>query len=244
MTPNEAPLRVLIVDDEDLARQRARRLLDRIAGNEIIGEAADGRAALETIEAEQPDVVLLDIQMPGVDGLRILEALDDPPAIIFSTAHEHHAVRAFELEAVDYLLKPYSAERLAKALDRVWRQFAAPLPREEETPSKPRIPAEDGLTMLFLETEQLACARIDEGVVFLLTTDGEKLIYAKTLNDLERLLPAGRFFRANRQAILNVKAIESATPGENGALEVRLSGRHREAVSRRRARHLKTRLGL
>ncbi|MCC7391964.1 response regulator [Candidatus Sumerlaeota bacterium] len=117
-------IRLLIVDDEPLARERARRLLDRAQDIDIVGECANGTEAFAAIEKLQPDVVLLDINMPGLDGLRLVEALDDPPAIIFATAHDHHAVQAFELEAADYLLKPFSAERLKRALDRVRQQFA------------------------------------------------------------------------------------------------------------------------
>ncbi len=266
---------VLIVDDEPLARARARRMLERLDDIQIAGEASSGREAIEMIEREQPDVVLLDIQMPGIDGLRVLEALDDPPAVIFSTAFEHHAVRAFELDAVDYLLKPYSTERLDKALDRVRRQFggraqssappaaaAAPQPgaptaagaeaevgvagrrggnaSAEPPPAESKIPAENGLRIELVAPRRIAAARIEEGVVFLLLTSGERLIYAKSLNELEERLPAQRFFRASRQAIVNTDAIESFEPCEGGGLRLQLAGGFREMTTRRRARHLRS----
>lgn len=231
---------ILIVDDEPLARDRARRLLEKIGDVEIIGEATCGREALELIESLQPDVVLMDIQMPDIDGMRVLEALDDPPAVIFSTAYEHHAVRAFELDAVDYLLKPYSAERLSRALDRVRRQFA--LVDEPATVEPHRISVEDGLTVQLLSLDEISGARIEEGVVFVLRRDGERVVYANSLNDLEEELEAGTFFRASRQAIINVKAIDSYTPLDGGGLEVRLAGGFRQNVSRRRARALRTQL--
>lgn len=238
-------LRVLIVDDEPLARERARRLLDRLDGIEIIGEAATGGEALKRIERDQPDVVLLDIQMPDLDGMRVLEALDDPPAVIFSTAYEHHAVRAFELDAVDYLLKPYSAERLARALDRARRQISLSAPAtppadaEDAAPGPLRIPAENGRRTELLPVDHLSAARIEEGVVFLLRDDGERLIYAESLNDLEESLASSRCLRINRQTLVNLDAVEAVEPHRSGGLLLHLRGGHKEVVSRRRTRHVK-----
>ncbi len=231
------PLRMILVDDEPLARERARRLVQKIGGIEIVAEAWDGRMGLEMIERHQPDVVLLDVNMPEVDGLRMLEALDDPPAVVFSTAHEQYAVRAFELEAVDYLLKPYSAERLAKALERVRRQFGLASSPVETEPR--RIPAENGGDTELIDPNRLVCARIESGVVLLLRDDGERLCFEGTLGDLEALLPSGSFLRANRQAIVNISAIEALSPTDEGGLELRLRGGTSETVSRRRARHFR-----
>ena len=237
-----APLRVLIVDDEPLARARARRLLGKIGDVEVVGEAANGREALDLVESLQPDLVLLDIQMPGLDGLRVLEALDDPPAIVFSTAHEEFAVRAFELEAVDYLLKPYSAERLGRAIERV-RRLLSGSGASREGPTQPvRIPALDGLTTDLVPAERVLVFEILEGVVFLLRDDGERLVCEQTLNELEQALPADTFFRINRQAIVNLARIESYKPAKDGGLLVRLPGGHTQLASRRRAPHLRARL--
>ena len=112
------PMRVLIVDDEPPARERLRRLLSGIEGVELIGEAEGGVQAVEMIEGEKPDLVLLDIQMPGLDGFGVIEALEDPPPVIFVTAYDEYAIRAFEVNALDYLLKPFSRERLEKAIRR------------------------------------------------------------------------------------------------------------------------------
>lgn len=228
-------IRLVLVDDEPLARERARRLLKSAADIEIVGEAANGREGLALVEREQPDVILLDINMPEVDGLRMLEALDDPPAVIFSTAYEHHAVRAFELDAVDYLLKPYSAERLQRALDRVRRQFAS---RQVESvaPEDHRIRAENGRDIELVDPERISAARIEEGVVFLLRDDGERLVFAGTLQELEEALPPNAFLRASRKALVNPRAVESYRATDEGGLALRLRGGHSETVSRRRAR--------
>lgn len=123
-------MRLLIVDDETLARSRLRGLVEQLDGWEVAGEAVNGRDALALIERERPDVVLLDIRMPGMDGLeaaRHMAQLEDPPAVIFTTAYGDHALAAFEAEAVDYLLKPIRRERLAQALDRARRPTRAVL---------------------------------------------------------------------------------------------------------------------
>ncbi|MGD9099727.1 MAG: response regulator, partial [Anaerolineae bacterium] len=108
-------MRTLIVDDESPARERLRRLLSSIEGVELVGEADSGLRAVEMIEREKPDLVLLDIQMPGLDGFEVIETLHDPPSVIFVTAYDEYAIRAFEVNALDYLLKPFSRTRLEKA---------------------------------------------------------------------------------------------------------------------------------
>src|SRR5260221_3293857 len=119
-------LRVLIVDDESLARARVRRMLGEIGGATVAGEAASAAEARRLIAATRPDLVLLDIQMPGEDGFALLEGLDPRPAVVFVTAFDHHAVRAFEANAVDYLLKPFRRERLAESLERARQQLERP----------------------------------------------------------------------------------------------------------------------
>jgi DNA-binding LytR/AlgR family response regulator len=241
MSSKAVLIRALIVDDEPPARERLRRLVERVGGVEIIGEAGNGRAALEMIERLQPDVVLLDINMPELDGIRTLEALDDPPAVIFTTAYEHHAVRAFELEAVDYLLKPFSAERLGKALDRARRHCVA---EDSASGAKPvRIPAENGRETELLTCEQIDAARIEEGVVFLLREDGERLCFAGTLQDLEEMLPKGSFLRASRQSLVRIGAITGFAANAEGGLQLRLRCGEEETVSRRRARFFRAALG-
>ena len=242
MTPETPLLRVVIADDEPPARDRLCRLLAMAGGTECVGVAADGMEALALIQREQPDVAILDIHMPGIDGIRVVEALDDPPAIIFSTAHEEHAVRAFDLDVIDYLLKPYSAERLRRALDRV-RRLLLPTDENAGRNTEPvRIRALDGLSTVFVAAEEVDSFRIEEGVVFLLREDGERLVCEETLREIEACLPSRMFFRASRQGIVNLHAIRSHTPHAEGGLSVRLRSGIEEVVSRRRARLIRARL--
>ncbi|MEO2168049.1 MAG: response regulator, partial [bacterium] len=112
-------IRTVIVDDEKLARERVKGFLAKLKDIELVGEADDGRSALQVIEAQQPDLIFLDVQMPGQDGFSVVKALKDPPHVIFATAFDEYAIKAFEVEALDYLLKPFSKGRLVDAIDRV-----------------------------------------------------------------------------------------------------------------------------
>lgn len=237
-------LHVLIVEDEAPARDRLRRLLERVGGTHVLGEAANGQEALQLLEELQPDVLLVDINMPGVDGLRLVEALDDPPAVIFTTAYEHHALRAFELQATDYLLKPFSAERLERALDRARRLVVA---RRGESahasPAPKRIAVEDGRSKLLLSPDDIALARIEESVVFIFPRTGDRLIYAGTLQHLtEELESAPGFLQASRQSIVNLHAVQRLTTLRDGRLELAMEGGAFEQVSRRRARFFRAAL--
>src|SRR5690349_23954982 len=149
-----APLRVLIVDDEPLARARARRLLDDVGGAEIVGEAGSVPEARTLVASSQPQLLLLDVQMHDSDGFALLSSLPEPkPLVIFTTAFDHYAVRAFEANAVDYLLKPFRAERLAEALDRARRDLARP----DETAAR--------LTALLDEVSRTRTASLDRFTV-------------------------------------------------------------------------------
>ena len=123
---DSAPLRVIIVDDEPLARARVRRLLKDVAGAAVVAEAGSAAEARKAIAETRPDLLLLDVQMPGEDGFALLKSLEPRPAVVFVTAFDHYAVRAFEENAVDYLLKPFRAERLAEAIDRARHDLARP----------------------------------------------------------------------------------------------------------------------
>ena len=159
-------MRTLIVDDEAPARERLKRYLSTFEGVEVVGEASDGVQAVEMIEAQSPDLVLLDIQMPGLDGFGVVEALKDPPAIVFVTAYDQYAIRAFEVHALDYLLKPYSDERFEAALEHarklIAQQNAQPvadqlddLLRDREGARLERIVLKSGGRVRFLDVNEI-----------------------------------------------------------------------------------------
>jgi two-component system, LytTR family, response regulator len=147
-------MRVVIVDDERLARNELRRMLAAVAGVEVVGEARDAGEAIDLIARLAPDLLLLDVQMPGCDGFELLERLDDAPAVIFTTAFDHYAVRAFEVSALDYLVKPIPADRLAAAIAKVQGRLAAPADRERLGAGR-RIFVRDGERCWFVALEDV-----------------------------------------------------------------------------------------
>jgi two-component system LytT family response regulator len=204
-------LRALIVDDEPPARDRLRRMLGEHTDVDCVGEAGDGEAALAAIEALRPDVVFLDVQMPELDGLGVAAALgEDGPAVVFATAHDEHALRAFDLAAVDYLLKPIARERLAKALERVragrdakaadvaqavLARLAANAPR--------RMAVRCGAKYAVFDPDRVA-AVVAQDHYATIFVDGKELLSEESLDRLMTRFDPGSFVRVHRSAILNI----------------------------------------
>jgi two-component system LytT family response regulator len=241
-------MRVLVVDDEGPARRRLARMLAALAGVEVVGEAEDGLAARECIAALAPDLVLLDIHMPGLDGLTLAETTP-MPAIVFVTAHAEHAVRAFELAAVDYLLKPVTAERLALAVDRARARLgtdrdaiAHVLPAARDATIAPRLAAKDGAsTRLFELADITRLFAADKYVV--LVHDGREYLLERSLNDLERALATFGFVRVHRAELVNLAAVRALNV-EGGLAHVALRDGQTASVSRRALPELRRKLGL
>ena len=237
-------IRALLVDDEELARDRLRRLLAEASDVEIVGDAGDGAEAMEQIAALSPDVVFLDIQMPGCTGLEVAASLSDPrPHIVFCTAYDQYAIDAFELHAVDYLLKPVSRARLDKALERV-RGGGAPAvipPTASSTPLK-RFLARKGNRFRVIAATDVVCFVSENGLTKLQTAH-EHFWISPTLNDLEERIDPAQFFRISRAAIVNLDAVHELTPGDGGQGGVTLRDGTRLEVSRRRFREFSERLG-
>jgi two-component system LytT family response regulator len=231
-------MKALIVDDEPLARRELRRLLGAVAGIDIAGEAGnidDARTAIETLA---PDVVFLDIQMPGGTGFDLLAQLDRVPRIVFTTAYDQYAVKAFEVNALDYLLKPIEPERLALALQKI-RAGAHPPEAGRDAPLE-QLFVRDGPRCWFVPLREVSLFTA-EGNYVRLAWGRERPLLGRSLTALEEKLDAQRFFRANRAQILNLDFIERVELGEGGRLYVQLRDGPEIEVSRRQARLFRAR---
>ena len=233
-------MRILIVDDEAPARLRLRQMLETHSGLEVCGEAENGVQAMELASGLRPDVILLDIQMPGCSGIDVAASLPEPrPLVIFCTAYDQYAVDAFELNAVDYLLKPISRARLAQALERTKSLTAA---KQEasldqasraQRPGKARFLVRSGSRYIVVpETKALYFA--SEGGLTRLVSDSAQYWMDPTLNELERRLDPDKFFRISRSALISLNAVSEVVPSLGGSGEVLMKNGHRLEVSRRR----------
>jgi len=246
-------MRTLIVDDEAPARERLKRLLADIEGVELIGEAEGGVQAVEMIERERPDLVLLDIQMPGLDGFGVIEALEDPPLVIFVTAYDEYAIRAFEVNALDYLLKPFSRERLEKAVRRAQEALAeeqdfamrlGPLLESLATQGRylTRLAVRDRDRICVLDVDEVDWIDVEDEQVMVHVGDRAYLI-RRTLTELEARLDPAHFFRAHRSAIVNLSRVKEVIPWFKGSHKLRLTTGAEVELSRARARALRKILG-
>ncbi len=238
-------IRTVLVDDEQPARDRLRQLLGAHNDVEVVGEAEDGLQAAERIAELTPDLVLLDIQMPGASGLDVAASLGPPrPAVIFCTAYDQYAVDAFELSAIDYLLKPVNRARLAAALDRV-RQNTALRDRDRaidavtrsEGLAPTRFLARRGARFRVVPLQEVVAFTFVDGVTHLLTAT-EQLSMQPTLAALARRLDPAAFFQVSRSAIIRLDAIREARPFADGNGEIVLANGQTIAVARRRWRAL------
>ena len=253
------PMRILIVDDEPPARERLKRFLSGIKGVELIGEAEGGVQAVEMIEALLPDLVLLDIQMPGLDGFGVIEALAEPPPVIFVTAYDEYAIRAFEVSALDYLLKPFSRERLEKAIRRAQQALAeehdlgvipaerfatqlAPLLKNLATQGHylTRLAVRDyeNARIRVLDVSEVDWIGVEEEQVMVHVGDRAYLV-RRTLAELEARLDPAHFFRAHRSAIVNLDRVQEVIPWFKGSHKLRLTTGAEVELSRAQARALR-----
>ena len=246
-------MRVLIVDDEAPARERLKRLLADIQGVEIAGEAENGSQAVELIERQQLDLILLDIQMPGLDGFGVIEALAEPPPVIFVTAYDEYAIRAFEVNALDYLLKPFSKERLEKAIHRAQeaqaeeQDFASRLaPLLDDLTSQghylTRLAVRDRNRIRVLNADAVDWIGI-ENEQAVVHTEGAAYPIQRTLTDLEARLDPACFFRAHRAVLVNLDRMEEIIPWFKGSHKLRLTTGEEIELSRAQARALRKILG-
>jgi two-component system LytT family response regulator len=230
-------MKALIVDDEPLARRELRRLLAAHRSIQIVGEAGDIDEARERIESLAPGVVFLDIQMPGGTGFDLLAQLDLAPRIIFTTAYDRYAVAAFDVNALDYLLKPIEPERLAAAMDKL--QTAAGWDAHRDSPLE-QLFVRDGPRCWFIPLRDVSVFSA-EGNYVRMQWGQERPLLGRSLAALESKLDPQRFFRANRQQIINLESIRSVDLGVGGRLHVQLNDGREIQISRRQARQFRER---
>jgi len=239
-------LRVLVCDDELIARRRASRLLSEQAGVEVVAECASGDEVLAKLAVEEVDLVVLDINMPGMSGIEtVMKMPEERPYLIFLTAHPEHAVEAFDLGATDYVMKPVDEARLGKALDRARRQLDAPPRRDAHEVSAPlaRLAIATKAGVVLLGPDEVTHAIFDGQLVTVHTRDRAILCDA-TLQELEARLSASHFERVHRRAIVNLLHVERLEPVLSGGYVARVAGGKSVDVSRQAARKLRRRLGI
>jgi len=245
-------LRVGIVDDEQPARDRLRRLLAAMPEVELIGEAGDVASAVELIDREKPDLCLLDVQIPGGDGFDVLHLVAHMPQVVFTTAFDHYAVRAFEVKSLDYLLKPVHRDRLLDAVRRAQaaRERGTDEPGavqrliEEIRAQRPaatprRIPAKRGTKILLLDPMEVVWFESEGELVHARTADGRALV-ERPLSELEELL-AGSYFRIHRSYLVNLSRVGAIVPEDGGTYRVVMKDEAHTALplSRRQAQKLR-----
>jgi two-component system LytT family response regulator len=264
-TPMEtAMLRAYLVDDESLAIERLERLIERVGGVHIVGRANDPAQAIEFLNRETVDVLFLDIQMPGMNGFELLSRLTAQPLVIFTTAYDEYALRAFEVNSIDYLVKPIEPEQLARALKKLdrlrapvqadWqknpalpellKQLAASL-RSERGGYPHRIASRVGERISFLDLDTVTHFAAQDKLTYAIV-DGRKHAVDQTITELERRLDPDKFLRVHRAALVNVDWIHEVNSWFAGKVILLLKDAQRTQISvaRDRVRELKMRLGI
>jgi DNA-binding LytR/AlgR family response regulator len=249
-------LKVLIVDDEKPARRDLSRILGKIDGFKKAGEAGDGLEAVDLIRELAPDIVLLDIQMPGLDGFQVLGRLGGErtiPPVIFVTAYDIYAIRAFDVHAVDYILKPVDEERLREALARAADRVRGSVPGQnlDELLKSvgiiaQRVPVRRGSGTVMVDVQEILFASVSDGEVKIVAGDIEGTSPRRSLDELQSELPAGMFMRVHRAYLANIYRIREIIPWENNSFRIRMGSDDGPVipVSRANARELKQRLHL
>ncbi len=268
--PSQSEIRALIVDDEPLAREVLRHMLNEHPGVTLLEDCANGREALKSIKKNEPDVVFLDVQMPGIDGLELAHNLEGKvqTALVFVTAHSDYAVQAFERNAIDYLLKPFDHERFNQTMNRVRTRFEqeanadvihriqtafselssppgtkSPSPAAAEVEPLDRITVKESGRIFFLSPHEVHYLEATGNYVAL-HVDGKTHLVHETLGRMEQKLDPKRFIRIHRSTIVNMTAIQELQPHFNGEYVIILKDKTRLKSSRTYSSQVKARLGL
>jgi len=237
-------MKAIIVDDERLARQELKNMLAEHKDIEVIAECANANEAKEKINQLKPDVVFLDIQMPGKNGLELAQELHPLPELIFITAHDEYALRAFEVNALDYLLKPVQPQRLAETLKKLYlKEEEAPQDFRTTLTDEDQVFLKDGERCWFVKLSNVRLFESEGNYVRVIFENNRPLIL-RSLNNLEQRLSPASFFRASRKHIINLKWVENIEPWFNGGLMVKLRGGEQIEISRRQSVKLKDMMSL
>jgi len=247
-------IRVAIIDDEKLARDRLMGFLRNASDVEVVAQADNGVDAVSVIQTEHPDVAFLDVQMPGLDGFGVVKALSQPPLIVFATAYDEYAIRAFEVHAADYLLKPISRQRLEETLRRVRERISGQAPAVELRALLERIeqhsrryldliPVQRGRHIVVVPAEQVLWFEVEHRLVYA-HIEGDRFMTNFTLKDLEEQLNPACFFRAHKSRLVNLKQVKSIVPSFGGRhkLVMRDQSSSEVELSRAQGRELRDRM--
>lgn len=246
------PLTVLIVDDEALARQELQYLLERAGGVEVLAQGTNGIEAVELIRIHQPDVVFLDVQMPGLDGFAVLKKLLDRklpmPQVVFATAYDQYAVRAFEVNAIDYLLKPFDRKRVLQTIEKAQARLAVTVAAAESPAASPsasdakldallKLMAEQSMApkansgkvvvrtqnrLLLVDQREICFASIEDGTISVVTATVEGQSNCRTLEELLDQLDGETFWRAHRSFVVNIQHIREVVPWFKSSYQLRM----------------------
>lgn len=240
-------MKALIVDDERLARKELTSLLQEYQEIEIVGEAVNAEDAEEKINSLKPDLLFLDIQMPGKTGFELLESLDTVPDVVFTTAYDEYALKAFDFNALDYLLKPIEPDRLKETITKLLNKTNTVEEPVDTTPAKlgpqDRVFVKDGDKCWFVKLEDIRLFESDGNYIKIYFDNFKPMIH-KSLNALDEKLDDRFFFRASRKHVINLTWVESIESWFNGGLMVVLRGGDKVEVSRRQAARFKDMMSL
>jgi two-component system, LytTR family, response regulator LytT len=256
-------LRTVVVDDEQLAREELCFLLDQIPGIEVVAQAGDGPEALNVIAEQAPDLVMLDVQMPGLTGFEVARRLllrADDLHLVFVTAYDRHAIEAFDVNAVDYLLKPVEAERLATAIDRVRKRIQSDRPSQPDSANLDRVlqilgerqnrrdqlAVKVGERFLLIQADEVVHASVEDDVITVVTTSLSGTSNYRTLDELQARLDPGVFWRVHRSHLVNINKIREIVPwfSRNFILKMKDAKGSEIPVSRSQTRRLREYLKL
>ena len=240
-------MKALIIDDERLARKELIKLLDEYKEIEIIGEAVNADDGIEKIKELQPELIFLDVQMPGKTGFEMLEELESVPKVIFTTAHGEFALKAFDVNALDYLLKPIQPDRLTESINKLTQEESKPPVvtelGEKRLGGEDQVFVKDGDRCWFVRLSDIRLFESDGNYIKVYFSTFKPMIH-KSLNALDEKLDERSFFRASRKHIINLSWVETIETWFNGGLLVQLKGGEKVEVSRRQAARFKEKMSL